>query len=133
MSKAAAKSRRPAPARRTQHGYSVHFVDGMSRAHVRKSTSANAAAHDAMLAAITKGQLEPKYHLPMDITVRDAESGAHRRFRCTTPPPFLMHEVNACRVCGCTDDDACEGGCSWVAEDLCSACAKPALAPRRRR
>lgn len=31
-----------------------------------------------------------------------------------------------CRVCGCTEDHACAGGCSWVEEDLCSACAKPA-------
>lgn len=27
-----------------------------------------------------------------------------------------------CRVCGCTDDVSCEGGCSWVGPDLCSAC-----------
>lgn len=27
-----------------------------------------------------------------------------------------------CRVCGCTDERACPGGCSWVEEDLCSAC-----------
>jgi hypothetical protein len=35
-----------------------------------------------------------------------------------------------CRVCGCTDDDAClvldavgdRVGCSWVEPDLCSAC-----------
>lgn len=27
-----------------------------------------------------------------------------------------------CRQCGCTDTQACEGGCSWVAADLCSAC-----------
>ena len=25
-----------------------------------------------------------------------------------------------CRVCGCTDESACEGGCSWVEPDLCS-------------
>lgn len=35
------------------------------------------------------------------------------------PDPFERR----CRVCGCTDDHACEGGCWWVAEDLCSACA----------
>jgi hypothetical protein len=29
-----------------------------------------------------------------------------------------------CRVCGCTDNNACEGGCSWVEDDLCSKCAK---------
>ncbi|MEG0943251.1 MAG: hypothetical protein RSF86_06435 [Angelakisella sp.] len=28
-----------------------------------------------------------------------------------------------CRVCGCTDDHACPGGCYWVAPDLCSRCA----------
>lgn len=29
-----------------------------------------------------------------------------------------------CRVCGCTDDHACEGGCSWIENDLCSKCAE---------
>ena len=28
-----------------------------------------------------------------------------------------------CRVCGCTDADACAGGCTWVEHDLCSSCA----------
>lgn len=28
-----------------------------------------------------------------------------------------------CRVCGCTDDMACPGGCYWVEPDLCSRCA----------
>lgn len=28
----------------------------------------------------------------------------------------------SCRVCGCTWDHACESGCYWVAEDLCSSC-----------
>lgn len=28
----------------------------------------------------------------------------------------------SCRVCGCTDDQACDGGCVWVGPDLCSAC-----------
>ena len=27
-----------------------------------------------------------------------------------------------CRVCGCTNDRACPGGCRWVEFDLCSAC-----------
>lgn len=31
----------------------------------------------------------------------------------------------ACTVCGCTDDRACPGGCSWISHNppLCSACA----------
>lgn len=33
----------------------------------------------------------------------------------------------ACRICGCTDEEACEGGCTWVDDpdevgDLCSVC-----------
>jgi hypothetical protein len=30
----------------------------------------------------------------------------------------------ACAVCGCTEDHACEGGCSWACEDpaVCTAC-----------
>lgn len=27
-----------------------------------------------------------------------------------------------CRICGCWELEACEGGCAWVAEDLCDAC-----------
>jgi hypothetical protein len=27
-----------------------------------------------------------------------------------------------CRVCGCTELDACRGGCYWVEDDLCSRC-----------
>lgn len=28
----------------------------------------------------------------------------------------------ACRICGCTETNACPGGCWWVEPDLCSAC-----------
>lgn len=35
----------------------------------------------------------------------------------------LAFQKRACRVCGCTDDHACEGGCCWVDKDLCSTCA----------
>lgn len=31
--------------------------------------------------------------------------------------------VRKCRECGCTEEEACEGGCEWVEPDLCSACA----------
>ena len=30
--------------------------------------------------------------------------------------------AQVCRDCGCTDEKACEGGCTWVEPDLCSAC-----------
>lgn len=31
--------------------------------------------------------------------------------------------VRTCRVCGCTDTLACEGGCSWANANTCSRCA----------
>jgi len=43
---------------------------------------------------------------------------------------YLLERVNAepvCRICGCTDYNACPGCCSWVEQDLCSFCAEAAL------
>ena len=37
------------------------------------------------------------------------------------PPPGAAGR--SCRVCGCTDERPCPGGCSWVEPDLCSRCA----------
>jgi hypothetical protein len=31
-------------------------------------------------------------------------------------------KVRACRVCGCTDDRVCPGGCWWAGPDPCSRC-----------
>jgi hypothetical protein len=33
-----------------------------------------------------------------------------------------------CRVCGCTDENACAGGCVWIEPGLCSICALAAEA-----
>ena len=27
-----------------------------------------------------------------------------------------------CRICGCTQDRACAGGCSWFDKNLCTNC-----------
>lgn len=35
---------------------------------------------------------------------------------------FAAALPTTCRACGCTTDEACEGGCSWVAPALCSSC-----------
>jgi len=34
----------------------------------------------------------------------------------------ILKVTQACRVCGCTEERACPGGCCWVEVDLCSAC-----------
>ena len=38
--------------------------------------------------------------------------------------------LTRCRVCGCTEVDACPEGCGWEPgeEDLCTTCAEAALA-----
>lgn len=28
-----------------------------------------------------------------------------------------------CRLCGCWEQEACEGGCGWAGDDICTACA----------
>jgi hypothetical protein len=35
----------------------------------------------------------------------------------------LVDAEQVCRICGCTQNNACQGGCYWVESDLCSACA----------
>jgi hypothetical protein len=35
-----------------------------------------------------------------------------------------IFDPRECRECGCTDERACPGGCYWVEDDLCSACAE---------
>jgi hypothetical protein len=37
---------------------------------------------------------------------------------------YRTEKLVACRCCGCTDDNACDGGCEWVPgePDLCSRC-----------
>lgn len=32
--------------------------------------------------------------------------------------------AGVCRMCGCTDEDACPEGCTWVQADLCSECVR---------
>jgi hypothetical protein len=58
---------------------------------------------------------------PDATTFRFLEETA-RRFRLEADDMVIEREV-ACRGCGCTEENACAGGCSWVEPDLCSRCA----------
>lgn len=37
---------------------------------------------------------------------------------------FKFSATGRCRVCGCTDERACPGGCVWAEPSLCSRCAR---------
>lgn len=39
-----------------------------------------------------------------------------------TEPAEKVVVRRTCRVCGCTQYNACDGGCWWVQDDLCSEC-----------
>lgn len=41
---------------------------------------------------------------------------------CANWASEIVLGTRQCRVCGCTDDCACPGGCWWVEDDLCSSC-----------
>lgn len=36
--------------------------------------------------------------------------------------PTFDEDTRECRLCGCTQYNACPGGCSWISDDLCSQC-----------
>ena len=63
------------------------------------------------------------------LVISDPCAGGCTRWWPVSFAAELLAEVDAkpatCRVCGCTDLQACPGGCCWVQPDLCSACDPP--------
>lgn len=45
----------------------------------------------------------------------DAEDAARREYG-------RLSGAVTCRVCGCSDNWACDGGCWWAGDDLCTSC-----------
>ena len=43
-------------------------------------------------------------------------------------PKEKLQQRGVCRLCGCTEDHACDNACVWVAPDLCSTCAEVLIA-----
>lgn len=39
--------------------------------------------------------------------------------------PEAQPTIATCRVCGCTEEFACDRGCEWVEPGLCTSCAGP--------
>lgn len=61
----------------------------------------------------------------VEVAAQELHADRVRREHGGLPLPTL--DVGKCSACNCTDQAACDGGCSWVKLDLCSRCAFEAL------
>lgn len=67
----------------------------------------------------TFGPLEEDSDVHVEIT------GSWSEIKELLSQPFFKRIwYRVCRVCGCTQENPCDGGCYWVEEDLCSACSE---------
>lgn len=59
-------------------------------------------------------------------TLQSAVEAALPKAIAADPPPVPSRLGPVCRVCGCSEHDACfgpDGPCAWAEDDLCTACA----------
>lgn len=68
---------------------------------------------------------------PGDLLMRSRRIGLETARRITAPDR-PDDDIAHCWLCGCTEDDACAGGCSWVPDpdgirDVCSNCTDAAV------
>lgn len=103
-------------------------------------TEAQVYTHDALVGQIQEGPLDGSPCIAVLVELEDGDLDRIRasghlwlRLMTTALPPWMLEPVDVpgrCRVCGCTDDDACDPPCSWDDLDhtICSACVE-AVAP----
>lgn len=73
------------------------------------------------LRVVVVGLAENVFHRAEDLVTRvDDWQGALE----------VLLAIRRCRSCGCVDERACPGGCSWATSDLCSRCALVLEVPR---
>lgn len=105
-------------------GFQLHLVDAVNLcAWLRLSLTYPDAAKRPS-AQMVLGFIQSFYNsLPPEFPALREVIKAGYFFDFVQPKPDPNRK---CRVCGCTEDRACPGGCSWVEKDLCSACAPAA-------
>jgi hypothetical protein len=73
-----------------------------------------------LYAAVPAGQEPVTPSLMRSVLATALMAGAEH----LVPEPSAWVKLNRqCRICGCTDDEACPGGCSWSQPEICSTCA----------
>lgn len=88
--------------------WQVSFLDGLAKDAIERERAADVAAPP----------------MTADDTIRQARALVDRLVDLLEYHDQITRpDERRCRTCGCTDERACLPSCSWVAEDLCSACA----------
>lgn len=54
--------------------------------------------------------------------IKEESEMDHKDIDLDKSSSLFDEDTRVCRICGCTQYNACEGGCWWVSEDLCSQC-----------
>ncbi len=86
----------------------------LKRADASQAAITRAIAYQtACLRELGEAQAEP-----LLILVRDSETHHVSAFKVVT----IAAPERACRICGCTHETPCAGGCGWAGADLCTAC-----------
>ena len=99
----------------------IKLADGtrFSVSHITGYCSADAVGGGSWIHLVS-APTQPQH---VDETPDEIDALIHQALRIEAHVRAL---VPICRVCGCTENNACEdpidGNCSWVEPDLCSAC-----------
>lgn len=71
---------------------------------------------------VDEDDIDEDEHLSVDDVTRRLELAAAMAPTILPDGRILMTEAK-CRVCGCTNERTCPGGCVWAEPNLCSRCA----------
>ncbi|MCD0164585.1 hypothetical protein [Deinococcus sp. 12RED42] len=94
----------------------VYHGSGVTRAELTRTLEVRAGVVAAALDAFKDAGLIHSDDLRYYPSLNDDTDAAARREYAR------LSGARSCRTCGCTDQWACEGGCDWVDENLCSTC-----------
>lgn len=88
-------------------------------AHFGLSTSR--AALEKQVVAELDAEAKAKTKVETEVKAAKKKKGAKKKSK-TVAARMARSKVGTCRVCGCTDAEACPEGCVWIEPDLCSEC-----------
>lgn len=80
-----------------------------------KMVAQDLEVHRNTITSLESGKFQPSLNLAIKISVL---------FKEPLNVMVLNTSVRQCYICGCSDHNACQGGCWWVEDDLCSSCEK---------